>query len=753
MPILPSELWSKYLRRNLHCYDEALLRQIAAALLRPRSHWPVDELIHRIVDTMLNLAVIDRRLKELPAACRQVLSLMGRSRQPRWYVGNLIEMTAALGDRDGLGAVKQLLDTGLLFPDLLRRSVAEIENDSDEPPKIRDNQCADFDRWLVGDSADSMHVFGHPNVLQRATNEPIVIPAAPSGQAVSQSKRSTGAGRNAAPSSREADGLEWPIRLSVLWQQVRALPLRCTLQGDLYKRDMDRLAADPVIGSQPADRLRDIADIGFLTVQLAKEEQLLNKSQNELHASDQPYAWRDGLPATIASIWTALLQIRLWNASSGWHGSPDRANPYPSAYLLGLLILDGLEPDAWTSPDAVNQWLIDNHPFWSSTQPKRATDAFEADESERHAQKAGDTGVADFLLGLAYQLKLVQGMEQDGQWLVRLSPLGRWLLADGEAPKSPPFAQTFLVQPNLEVLVYRQGLSPELIGQLSTIAHWKSIGAACNMQLEPESVYAALEAGETFDSILAVLQKHGIKPPPGPVVDSLRTWAQKRERITVYPSALILEFVNSQDLEEAISRGVNAVPISDHMAVITNDSGLDYKHFRLTSNRDYELPPEQCVSLGDDGVTLHVDWSKSDLLLETELRRFADEVEENAKSRSFVVSVSSLNRARECGLTIDALAGWFLERCDQPLSPAIYLLMTAKDTEPLTSRRLMVVEVADEEVADGLIQWSETKEFFRERLGPKALVIDEDHLEEVSQVMNSIGIQMIGPDAEGERHS
>src|SRR5208283_4842041 len=131
------------------------------------------------------------------------------------------------------------------------------------------------------------------------------------------------------------------------------------------------------------------------------------------------------------------------------------------------------------------------------------------------------------------------------RWLVRLSPTGRWLLGLGETPPAAPlYPQTLLVQPNLEIIAYRQGLSPGLIAQLARFAAWKNLGAACLLQLQPESVYRALQAGQTFQSILQTLERHGTRALPPSVVDSLRTWADKRERITIYPSATLFEFAS-----------------------------------------------------------------------------------------------------------------------------------------------------------------------------------------------------------------
>ena len=53
---------------------------------------------------------------------------------------------------------------------------------------------------------------------------------------------------------------------------------------------------------------------------------------------------------------------------------------------------------------------------------------------------------------------------------------------------------------------------------------------------------AALEGGLTFEDILRTLEQHGTRATPPAVVDLLRTWSNKRERISIYPSAALLEF-------------------------------------------------------------------------------------------------------------------------------------------------------------------------------------------------------------------
>src|SRR5947209_19141028 len=118
MPPLHPPAWTDRLRQVLTGYDEALLRAVAGKLFRPRSQWPAEELIERSLVTLQNAVACDRRLHDLEAACRQLLALIAHSRQPRWPVGNLVEMLVALGHADGLSPVLTLLETGLLYPDL-----------------------------------------------------------------------------------------------------------------------------------------------------------------------------------------------------------------------------------------------------------------------------------------------------------------------------------------------------------------------------------------------------------------------------------------------------------------------------------------------------------------------------------------------------------------------------------------------------------------------------------------------------------
>jgi hypothetical protein len=734
---------SEHFRQSLTLFSEPLLRLVAGKLLKPRNFWTPDELIERMVGTITNAPVIDRRLKELPAGCRRLLALIGLSGQLRWPVGNLIELLTALGEEDALSALVALLENGLLYPDL-----------ADGGPRLR---CQTFEEWLSLGSGQALQVCSLASVTNRALQENLGLPDLSSPMVPGELPPGDGQAAlqlllTPASAVREADGVEWLLRLAILWQEASLSPLRRTQQGAFFKRDLDRLQNDPLLGSQAADSLVDLPDIGQFTAALALAAGILVEHDGEVSAGVFPEVWSVNLPAVLQTLWSALPRLQQWNGTRGGAVDNRVGNPYPAAYLLCALLLLPMREDHWCPVAAITRWVVEHHPYWQGGR--------RLDGPPLAGTIAGSTvlaheeqGLERFLLGIAYHLRLVQAVRGGaGQWLVRLSALGRWLLGRSKAPTWPSFPQTLLVQPNLEILFYRQGATPELITNLSRFARWKNLGAACSLQLQPESVYAGLERGESFDSILQTLARHGMKPTPAPVIEALRTWAAKRERITIHPSATILEFLSAEDLAEALARGVPAMQISDRLAVIRKESDLDYQHFRLRGNRDYTLPPEPCITVADDGITLHVDLNRSDLLLESELRRFAEEVDfqPQAGRRSFRLTPASMSRGRDCGHTLESLENWFLYRCSQPLPNSARLLLAGHLFPSPRVRRLTVLQVAGEELALGLLQWPVTRGLIEEQIGPVSLVIAEENLPRLQERLAELGVEIEAPPAESE---
>jgi hypothetical protein len=348
------------------------------------------------------------------------------------------------------------------------------------------------------------------------------------------------------------------------------------------------------------------------------------------------------------------------------------------------------------------------------------------------------------LLGWALHLRLVEAAQDGEGWWVRLTPLGRHLLAGGPVPDlGHAFPRCLVVQPNGDVIAYRQGLTPALVGKLSRFADWKMIGPAGTLGLSPESVYRGLESGLTLGDISAFLQQHSAHAVPANVLDLLRRWAGKRERITVHTAATLLEFNAPADLDAAIARGLVTEKLTDRMGLANGE--IDYKHFRLLGNRDYEAKPQRCVTFDPDGVTFTVDVAASDLLLEAELSRLAEPVPGDGPERRYRITPATSRAVRDQGMTLADLDQWSTSRAGGPLSASARLLFAGSGGVPGELRRRLVLTLPSEAVTDGVCQWPETADLLDDRLGPTAVSVPEENAAALLERLAGIGVEARQP--------
>jgi hypothetical protein len=706
MQSLDSEIWTERVRTALESYDQELLRQVAAKLARPRNQWPVEELIERCLQTLANPVVVDRRLAELGPQQKRLLAFIARSRRPVWRLGSLLEFLAATSANPDPNEVLPLLEMGFLYPDA-----------SSAPQRLKS-----FDQWLVSGTGGEYRLFTHPGILKRALEGELGLAKCPSVPLMPLT-------------THESDGLEIPLRLAGLWQLLRGGVLRTTQGGDFFKRDLERLIADPILGAPPSENFVETPDPALLTVNLGLQLGIVVNAEGETSAGELGKIWDSSQAAWSRLLWNAFLDQPSWNPQSGKVSDPAVNSPFVAAYVMLLLILAELPEGEWIKPGELDSWLHEYHPFWMM-------------EDARPSQR--QPWAETFLLGVAYPLKLVQAAKDpEGNWVARLSATGRWLLGVTPEPApAPAYPQTLLVQPNLEIIAFRQGMTPPLIANLTRFADWKTLGAACTLQLNAESVYRGLESGITFESLLQVLEKHGTRTLPPTVIESLRTWADKRERITVFPSATLLEFGSPEDLNDALSRGINGMRMSDMLLIVPGELPIEMlKHFRVSGNRDWGAPPEKCVEVAEDGVTLSVDLARSDLLLETQMQRFAEPVDGVTVQghRRYMMTPASLEHARKTGLEASDLNEWFGQRTGLPLTAAGQLLLQGAEGKSVKLRERLVLDVGSERIADGLLQWPQTRSLIEERLGTSTLAISREHWPALRDRMQSLGIQVQEP--------
>jgi len=698
-PALAPELWSGRARDALSRYAEPLLRQVVQRHLKPRNQWPPEELIDRSVAALTNAAAIDRRLKELPESCRKLLAVVGLSRQPVWRVGHLITLLATLGHTEGLTPILELVEGGLIHPEL-PSTLAKLKQ---------------FEEWLGPSGVATARLFVHPSVSARTINEDFGIPA-------------LSAQRLENKHPRETDGLEWLLRTAVAWQRVGAGPVRLTQQQTLFKRDMQRFQGDELLSSPFADHLVELPDPGMLALSLAIGTGLIDIDPVEIRSLPAPDLWERKLSESLGVFWKSLFTLENWDPIGGHQFSED-GGFFPSVTLAVFLALRSVPDGEWITADSIADYLYPRHPSWAV--------------SLKNKRESAIQWVRTLLLGLGVPLKLVDAIEDSSSWWFRLGDVGKRLLRGASAPHAQhEIMQTLIVQPNSEMVIFRQGLTPSLIGKLTRFAQWKTLGAACTMELTPESVYHGLETGLNLLEIQRLLEQHGTRAMPANVLDSLQRWANKRERITIYSAATLMEFTSAEELEAAVARGLVSVKVTDRIGLAAGEE-VDYRHFRLIGNRDYEAKPQKCLTFASDGVTFVIDTAQSDLLLEAELGRLAEPLpsSENGQRR-FALTPASLKRAREQGYNLAELEQWAIERSGELLSSAARLLYSGSDGELGEYRQRLVVQLPSEIVTDGVLQWPATGQFVEERLGPCAIAVAADDLPALIERLKSIGIEL-----------
>ena len=86
------------------------------------------------------------------------------------------------------------------------------------------------------------------------------------------------------------------------------------------------------------------------------------------------------------------------------------------------------------------------------------------------------------------------------------------------------------------------------------------------------------------------------------------------------------------------------------------------------------------MTVEPDGVSMTLDPARSDLLIDAELGRFADELPAPGRSaeparRRFAVTAASLRRGLDRGLTPQDLADWYARRTGGEIPPAVRLIL------------------------------------------------------------------------------
>jgi hypothetical protein len=672
-----------------------------------------------IADRLAEPGVVARIRAGLGHPAQLALGLLALTEPAGWPAGSLALALEALSI-DADSAVRPLLESGLLASWRPAREATATPGVGPE--------------YAMHPDVDGGHLLVHPAALEEART------LAPEGAGPPPA----GAVRLA----RHSDGLEPLLRLAALWQRVVEAPLRQTQQGALYKKDRERLLTDPAISGPSDEALAPLNDQATLWLTLGRAVELLRDEpgSDRIIAADPDFWAEHGvhLPPMIARRWLTLEAWREVADGAAGPGGPTAA----ALRLPALLWLARADPDAWVALEDLAAHLTDRlrQADRISPEPRRTRGAApQGRETARWIEAA--------LLGPAYLMGLVAVAEEvpTARRVVRLTPSGRYALGLGPAPApAEPFEHFLYIQPNFEVIAYRQGLNPYLIGQLSRFARWTKLGAALHLDLTPELTYSGLEGGLTTAMMLERLGRHSARPVPPGVAEALRSWADRRERVTYHVSATLLEFATRAERDQAAAGWAGDPPtlVGDRLILVADAARIPFDRFRLLGSRDYRQAPDACVEVEPDGITLSLDANRSDLFVAAELTRFAEELPSGrapggagAFRRRFRVTSRTIAHWHDEGLGLAELDAWFSRRTGTRVPPAVRLLVRARTPDGDALRLVPeVVLHGHADWLDGLAQHPETARFLGERLGPTAVLVARANVDALRDALAALGI-------------
>lgn len=572
-----------------------------------------------------------------------------------------------------------------------------------------------------------------------------------------------------------ADPAELIARLVALWQQTTLDPIRRTQNGLIHKKDRDRLLRESIISTPPAafpigspnwpdfaiDVLVDWSwRVGLL---VAEKEQF-----GSVHGT----WWEEHslhLPQLLARSTMAIV----FDSTTLDSGTTSAKKPSDVMAWMNVVILAELavlEPGSWVDLKTLieaNLNLIsqgESDPTSTRTSKSRAKLPQTTIAEYATVIEAWISGPA-WLGGL---VQVAQSVESEAV-CIQITDLGRFMMGHGEPPrKSSAIEKSLFIQPNLEGIFYRQGLAAGNLAKIVRLLKFTAIGPVIQGRLDEVWMRRMFASSYKLDRLLQELSELSAVPIASSVIETVRTWAGKSDRIRVYRSAILLETVDSQDRPDLIAR-FNAddptEPVGESWLIVADEEHIPFKGLRIVAQQDQARDPLQCVRPVGDGTSLEVDSTKSDLALEPQLNRFTKpsvmtgrhSQDDSIAStlRFYTIDMESLSKALEQGVTTEWIESFFKKRSGGPTPASVSLLWkctefsakTAIDTTRLKQaeiemERILVLTCDDQMIIEGLMKLNATANLLGRRLGPNSVHVLEENLAMFMEQLGLCGLRV-----------
>ncbi len=243
---------------------------------------------------------------------------------------------------------------------------------------------------------------------------------------------------------------------------------------------------------------------------------------------------------------------------------------------------------------------------------------------------------------------------------LRLTPLGQATLTNQPYIPSTPEGQVVL-QPDFQLLV----MGPIPLGQIAALERFlerESVTeSVVTYRITRDSIYPALQSGDTIGAILAFLRQVTDQPVPQNVERTLEEWSALHERILVHRDVFILQ----TDAPEKLSNLLEDTRIGKYLhAIDERTAWLHPNHAKRIKQRLWALEYLPAVSKGAEAdLPDSLEWENDklrsrhilpSLYVESMLRRIAHPIDDAASpsaTRRWHLTPESIKSGVMAGLT------------------------------------------------------------------------------------------------------
>jgi hypothetical protein len=312
------------------------------------------------------------------------------------------------------------------------------------------------------------------------------------------------------------------------------------------------------------------------------------------------------------------------------------------------------------------------------------------------------------------------------------------LVRSEEANTKSPDQPAWLVQPNFDVVVYLDHVSPPQLAFIERHAERKQAHQhTAHYLLTRESVYRGLESGTTITEILEGLQAGFQNELPQNVIVELREWAALCERIVLHRRAQLLEFPDARALQESLSQRNAGRVVGDRFLLIESGSA---PHTRSKSDRvetiDYAQALPKNLDVSEDGI-ISLYSGDRDLIVHAQLDQWAVRLSDT----EWHLTAEKLTSQLKTGRKVAEFIGLLNERLTHPLPPLLEIALRswAGETYPVELDSVVVLRCAQENLYRAISTSQRMGPFLKGSIPPNLLIIDATQLETFRAQLNWLG--------------